>query len=161
MRQNRLPSRTESSTTTPFFRSLHDEIDRVFDRFSSGLPMSARDLWGRAEDAVMPALDVAETEKEVVITAEVPGVAEQDLDVSITDDVLTIKGEKSSDHEEREENYHLVERRYGRFSRSVSLGFAPDDGKVQASFRDGVLTLKIAKPEGAVTKTRKVSIGKG
>lgn len=161
MKQKPLPSRIEPTQANPFFRSLQDEIERVFDRFGTGLPTSTRDLWGRSDAAVMPALDIAETEKEIVVTAEVPGVAEKDLDVSITDGVLTLKGEKSSDHEQKEENYHLVERRYGSFRRSVSLGFTPDEGKVQATFKDGVLSLRIEKPEDTMSNTRKIKIGKG
>lgn len=161
MKQKQLPSRFESFPTNPFFNSLHEEIDRVFDRFASSLPLSAGDLWSRSDEAVMPALDVADTEKEVVVTAEVPGVSEKDLDVSITDGILTLRGEKSSDREEKEESYHLIERRYGSFRRSVSLGFTPDEGKVQATFKDGVLKLRIAKPKGTTSKTRKIKIGKG
>ncbi|MDI3338068.1 Hsp20/alpha crystallin family protein [Defluviimonas aestuarii] len=160
MKQRTLPSRVEATHGNPFFRSLHDEVERVFDRFGSGFPISARDFWERSEDSLMPALDVAETDTSIDISAEIPGVAENDIDVSITDGVLTLKGEKSSDHEEKEENYHLVERRYGSFRRSISLGFTPDDDKVQASFKDGVLKLHIEKPEGSASKTRKIKIGK-
>lgn len=75
-------------------------------------------------------------------------------------DIRPLKGEKSNDHEEKEEQYHLVERRYGSFRRSVSLGFMPDKGKVQAQFKDGVLKLHIEKPEGAANRTRRIKIGK-
>ncbi|MCV2873706.1 Hsp20/alpha crystallin family protein [Defluviimonas sp. WL0050] len=160
MKHRALPSRIEPAQDSPFFKSLHDEIERVFDRFGTGWPMSARDLWDRSEDSLMPALDIAETDTAIDISAEIPGVAEKDIDVSITDGVLTLKGEKSSDHEEKEENYHVVERRYGSFRRSVSLGFTPDEGKVQARFKDGVLKLHIDKPEGAASRTRKIKIGK-
>lgn len=160
MKHRTLPSRIEPAHESPFFKSLHDEIERVFDRFGTGLPMSARDLWSRSEDRLMPALDVGETGTTIDISAEIPGVAEEDIDVSITDGVLTLKGEKSSDHEEKEENYHLVERRYGSFRRSIPLGFTPEEDKVKASFKDGVLKLHIEKPESASTKTRKIKIGK-
>ncbi|MDH5452224.1 MAG: Hsp20/alpha crystallin family protein [Paracoccaceae bacterium] len=160
MKQQPLPSRVETAPDSPFFRSLHDEVERVFERFGSVFPLSARELWGRSEDRLMPALDVAETDTSIDISAEIPGVAEKDIDVSITDGVLTLKGEKSSDHEEKEENYHLVERRYGSFRRSIPIGFNPDEGKVQASFSDGVLKLHIEKPKGATSKTRKIKIGK-
>ena len=111
--------------------------------------------------AVSPALDIAETDNEKEITAEIPGVKEDDLDISISNGVLTLKGEKSSDHEEKEQDYHLVERRYGSFRRQVPLGFAPEDGAVDAKFADGVLKLKIAKPAEAKKAVQKISISKG
>lgn len=160
MKQRTLPTHIDPTEANPFFRTLQDEVERVFDRFGGGLALSPRDLWGRSENGMMPALDIAETDTAVDISAEIPGVKEEDLDVSITDGVLTLKGEKSSDHEEKEENYHLVERRYGSFRRSVSLGFTPEDDKVKASFKDGVLKLHIQKPEGATSKTRRIKISK-
>ncbi len=160
MKQRTLPTRIEPTEVRQFFRSLQDEVERVFDRFGGGLALSPRDLWGSSENGMMPALDIAETDSAIEISAEIPGVKEKDLDVSITDGVLTLKGEKSSDHEEKAENYHLVERRYGSFRRSISLGFTPEDDKVKASFADGVLKLHIEKPEGATSKTRRIKISK-
>lgn len=146
----------------PFFHSLHKEIDRVFDRFRDADPDTAQgDLFAAGLSRVSPALDIAETEDAVEVTAELPGVSEQDLDVSITDGVLTLKGEKSTDREEKEKDYHLVERRYGSFRRSIPLGFTPDEGKVTADFRDGVLKLRIEKPANAAARTRKIEIRKG
>ncbi|MDJ1008117.1 MAG: Hsp20/alpha crystallin family protein [Paracoccaceae bacterium] len=141
----------------PFLHSLHKEIDRVFDRFRDPEATSASDLAGKR---VLPALDIAETDDAIEITAELPGVAVEDLDVSITDGVLTLKGEKSVSREEKEKDYHLVERQYGAFRRSVPLGFTPDEGKVETRFSDGVLKLKIAKPDTPETKTQKIAIDK-
>lgn len=138
----------------PFFRSLHDEIDRAFDRFQEGslleMPLMKAD--------VMPALDVAETDEAIEITAEIPGVKESDLDVTVTGEMLVLKGEKSSETERSEKNYHLVERQYGSFRRQIPLGFAPSDDAVDAKFADGVLTLTIKKPAEAASSTKKIKI---
>ncbi len=109
---------------------------------------------------MMPALDIVETDEAIEITAEIPGVKESDLDVSIANDVLTLKGEKSSDHEEKEDTDHLVERRYGNLRRSIPLGFTPHEDAVVAKFADGVLKLRIAKPAEAKASVRKIKIDK-
>lgn len=150
MTRHKLPSFfSDEAFQSPFFANLQKEVDQVFDRFKSN---------NTADGPVVPALDIAETDDALEITAEIPGVAEKDLDVSVTGDVLTVKGEKTSDHEETEKNYHLVERRYGSFRRAIPLGFTPEDNKVAATFKDGVLKLRIEKPEEAVAKTQKIEI---
>jgi HSP20 family protein len=162
MKRQNLPETTMTETgQSPFFRSLQNEIERVFDRFRSPDLMSASDLFSLSGDRLVPALDVAETDTAVEITAEIPGVEEKDLDISVTDGVLTLKGEKSSDREEKDKDYHMVERRYGSFRRSVPLGFMPDDGKVAATFKDGVLKLRIEKPAESKARTHKIKIEKG
>lgn len=159
MTRHKLPAFFSDETfQSPFFASLQKEVDQVFDRFKSSSSNGTTDLFGQSEGAVVPALDIAESDTAIEITAEIPGVAEEDLDVSVTGDVLIVKGEKSSDHEEKEKNYHLVERRYGSFRRSVPLGFTPENDKVEATFKNGVLKLKIEKPAEAVAKTQKIEI---
>lgn len=105
-----------------------------------------------------PAIDLIETQDALEISAEVPGVKEDDLDVTIAGDTLVLKGEKSAEHEEKENNYHMVERRYGTFRRHIPLGFAPDDGAVKAEFKDGILKLRIAKPANAKEDVQKIDI---
>jgi HSP20 family protein len=83
----------------------------------------------------------------VVIKAEVPGMEAKDIDISLAGDVLTIKGEKKSEREEKKENYHLVERTYGSFSRSLKLPSAVDADKIEASYKQGVLTVSCPKKE--------------
>lgn len=143
----------------PFLQSLHREIDRVFDRFRDEDDPSEDGLFAIGRRRVMPALDISESDDSVEVTAELPGVSAEDLDVSITDGVLVLQGEKRIDREETDKDFQLVERRYGRFRRSVPLGFAPEDGKVDADFTDGVLKLRIEKPATAAKKTQKVQIG--
>jgi HSP20 family protein len=160
MKRSSLPSLfSRDRSPMPFFDNLQREMDRAFDRFRA-----APESWlseGMFHDGpVMPALDVAVTDEAVEITAEVPGVSEDDLDVSIADGVLTLKGEKSSSHEEKEENYQLIERRYGSFSRQIPLGFTPKDGSVKTEFKDGVLKLHIPKPAEAKAAVQKIKISK-
>ena len=140
-----------SDTPSPFFRSFQKEMADFMDQF--------RGTEG-ADTALMPAVDVAETDGALEITAEVPGVAEDDLDVSIHGDVLTLKGHKASDREEKEKDYHLVERRYGAFRRQIPLGFVPDQGAVDAAFSDGVLRLKITKPDTPEASVQKIKVSK-
>ncbi|NNU81156.1 Hsp20/alpha crystallin family protein [Halovulum dunhuangense] len=161
MTRRNLPSLfAHNAADAPFFQTLQSEIDRVFDRFRQEMPGGdALPFLGR--DGVVPALDIADADGTVEITAEIPGVSEKDIEVSITDGVLTLKGEKTIDRKEKEKDYTLVERRHGSFRRSVSLGFTPEKGKVKASFRNGVLHLRIEKPATAASKTQKIEISKG
>jgi HSP20 family protein len=131
---------------------LQRQISRLFEDFFGD--DGSRDQWGRGSWA--PAVDVYETDDEYVVTAEVPGIDPKDLDISVTGDMLTIKGEKSSEKKEEGERYHLLERSHGSFSRTISLPSTADAGKVEASGKDGVLTLRIAKREE--TKPRRIEV---
>lgn len=144
----------------PFFQSMQREMSHFLDRFRAHPMSSPADFFEALNAPAFPALDIAETDDAMEITAEVPGVEEDDLDISIANDVLTLKGEKSSGHEEKEQDYHLVERRYGSFRRQLPLGFTPKDGAVDASFKNGVLKLKIAKPEESKEAVQKIKISK-
>lgn len=139
----------------PFF-SLRGEMDRLFDAFSMQLPTSTR-----AETALNFRLDVSETDKEISVHAELPGVDEKNIDVQLNGDVLTIRGEKAQDKEEKQRNYHLIERRYGSFARSVRLPFEPKDSDVTASFKQGVLSVAIAKPVEAKQAPKKIEVKLG
>ncbi len=103
------------------------------------------------------ALDVAEETDDYVIKASVPGIKAEDIDITLTDNVLTIKGESKADQEISEENYHIRERRYGSFSRSIALPAAIDADKVQADCENGVLTLRLPKSEAVKPKRINVS----
>lgn len=135
------------------FLSLHREINRMFDDVfrGAGLPAGRGDGLGAGQGAggslINAHMDVAETEKELRITAELPGVAEQDVDITLDDDVLTIRGEKRQEQKDEKENYHFVERSYGHFQRSLRLPFAVDPEQVQARFENGVLTVTVPKSE--------------
>ena len=110
---------------------------------------------------VNASMNVSETDKEIRITAELPGVTEQDIEVSLDDDVLTIRGEKKFERKDDKENFHFVERSYGTFQRSLRLPYAVDSEQVQASFENGVLTLTVPKT-GRQERSRRIQVqGRG
>lgn len=116
------------------------EIDRMFDDFFTRSPFRSfeRGDW-------MPAVDMSENEKEIVIHAEIPGMDAKDIDISLNGRVLTMKGERKQEQEDKDKNYHRIERRYGSFSRSFELPADVDGNKVNAAYKDGVLTLNLPK----------------
>ena len=144
----------------PVFQSLHDEIDRVFDDFRETFSGFGDQTELSKTSLLTPKIDVSESENTVDISAELPGVKEEDIDVTVTDNILTIKGQKSAEREEKEKDYHLVERSQGSFMRSIPLGFSVDDSKVEANISDGVLKISITKPAEVKEKTKKIAIGK-
>jgi HSP20 family protein len=124
----------ESAAERMPFRALQQEVDKLFNDFTSDLPVIGR--WnGNGKLAIQ--VDVAETEKTLEVTADLPGVSEKEIDVSLADDVLTIKAEKKSDKEEKTKDYHLVERSYGTFQRSMQLPFKADPGEDRCKIRQG------------------------
>jgi len=131
--------------------SLRDEVNRVFDEF-----------FGRGwlaptfEEGWIPAINVSETRDAVEVTAEVPGIDPKDIDIALTGDTLTIKGEKREEEKTEEKNFTRVERRYGGFRRVVSLPSSVDPAKVKATCKDGVLRISLEKKEE--TKAKPVEI---
>ena len=103
-----------------------------------------------------PAFDVSETEGELIVTAEIPGMDKKDLDIHLSDGVLTVKGEKKQEKEDKKENYHCIERRYGSFSRTMRLPVDVDTEKVDAAYKDGVL--RITLPKSETVKPKKIDI---
>ena len=143
------------------FSAMRAEMDRVFDSFLG------RSLWrfpalARADDSdvVTPSIDVRETETEFVVEAELPGMDEKDVSVTLNNGVLTLKGEKKSEREEKQDDYHLMERSYGSFQRSFRLADAVDPDKVKASFDKGVLKVSMPKRPEAVKAEKRIPIGK-
>ncbi len=137
---------------------FRNEFDRLFDDFF-------RDPFGlvpfrRIEPEFMPRIDVYETEKDLKVTAEVPGMEEKDIEVTLDKDVLTIMGEKSSEHAEKTSQYHRTERTYGSFRRDIQLPGDLDAEKVEAAFAKGVLTITLPKPAESVSRVKKISIQK-
>ena len=106
---------------------------------------------------IAPAMDVAETADELVLTAELPGLPKDELKITIEDGVLTISGEKKLEKEEKAKDYHVVERRYGKFHREVTLPSQVDASKAEASFEDGVLRIRVPKAETAKPRELKIS----
>jgi HSP20 family protein len=129
--------------------SLQSEVNRVFDAFfGNGVSRTRR--W-------VPAMDLVETEESLVLRADLPGLSRDDVDIEIKDGVLTVSGERQTEHEERPEGYYRVERAFGRFSRSLTLPDGIDAESVAAEFADGVLEVRIPKPEQR--KPHRVAIG--
>lgn len=148
--RDRMPSAREASP----FMTLQREIDRLFEDFSRGF--AAFPTWptlasGRMAD-LMPDMDMTETDKEIEITAELPGLDEKDVEINLADNVLTIKGEKKEEKEEKDKNYRIVERSYGSFSRTLELPEGIDAGAVKASMTKGVLKITVPKPAPAEVK---------
>ena len=134
-------------------RALQDEVDRVFNDYSKGMPTALK--FGEVK---FPALDVSETDKALEVSVELPGVAKDDVDVSLVGRSLVVKGEKKSETDRSEKDWHVVERSFGSFRRVVPLGFDADVGKIEATFEDGVLKVRIEKPEEAATNASKIEI---
>ena len=105
-----------------------------------------------------PVVDVVEKEREYQVSAELPGLEEKDVEVSVADDMLTIKGEKKEEKEEKAKNYYLSERRYGAFQRSFRLPPGVDSAKIEANFQKGVLTVTLPKTPEAQKKEKKIEI---
>lgn len=105
-----------------------------------------------------PSLDVSETKNNIVVKAEAPGVDPKDIDISLTGDVLTIKGEKRQEKEEKEQNYHRVERSYGVFARSVRLPQEVQSDKIEANYKKGILKITLPKSEEAKKKEIKIKV---
>jgi HSP20 family protein len=142
------------------FLSLHREMNRLFDDVlrGTGLPAATGNQGqGRVGNFVNASMNVSETENEIRITAELPGVTEQDIDVSLDDDVLTIRGEKKFERTDDKVNFHFVERSYGTFQRSLRLPFPVDPEWVQASFENGVLTVTVPKT-GQQERSRRIQV---
>jgi len=144
----------------PFFQSLQKEVDRVFEEFRDLTPWAHQRDLAPLNGKLIPKLDISETEKEVEITTELPGVKLEEMDISVTNNILTIKGEKSAEKKSTEKEYHIVERSYGSFFRSVPLDFNVDAKDVKAECTDGVLIIKIKKPPEAASKTQKIKISR-
>jgi HSP20 family protein len=158
------PIERRSATTWQPFEVLRKEIDQLFDSFSFGAPKSQLfgiEPWfrhGAALVGMAPAMDIAEKDKAYQVTAELPGLDEKDIDVTVSDNVLTIKGEKKEEKEEKEKNYYLSERRYGAFQRSFDLPSGVDTAKIEAQFAKGVLTITLPKSAEAQKKQRKIDV---
>lgn len=137
---------------------LQGDVNRLFDAFFQGRGGHGHGQ-GNGLQRWIPAMDLTERGDEYVLRADLPGLSSEDVDIEVKDDVLTISGERRSEHEEQGEGFHRIERSFGRFSRSLDLpaGIAPDS--VSAHFENGVLEVRVPKP--AEAQPTKVAIGSG
>ncbi len=133
------------------FLAFQQQINQLFDDFFRGWGLEPFGLT-RAEELFSPSLDVVETDKEIKVSVELPGMDEKDIDVQVFRDMLTISGEKRQEQEERGQNYWRMERSYGSFRRTVPLPGEVDVDKAEAVFRKGVLTVTLPKAAAATRK---------
>lgn len=148
---------------------MRDEIDGIFERYFRGFPSLARQfsVWepmrafeslGLPKWGMSPNVEISETDNGYVIEAELPGLEDKDIDVTVTDDRITIKGEKQEQRDEKKKDFHVQERRYGTFERSFRLPDDVDAGKISASLRKGVLTLNMPKSGKAKVRAKQIKV---
>ncbi|MEW5979300.1 MAG: Hsp20/alpha crystallin family protein [Acidobacteriota bacterium] len=149
-----IPVRREEER--PFY-SLQRAINQVFDNFFEGFDLSPFSLEG-CLGSFTPQIDVTETDKEFQITAELPGLDEKDMEISLANNLLTLKGEKREEKEDKRKDYYRMERSYGMFERSIPVPAGVDLDKVEASFRKGVLTVTLPKAAEYQRERKKIPI---
>lgn len=139
--------------------SFYNEIDRLFDNFFSDFGRFPSTLFGKDRlGSFSPKIDISEDEKSIDIAAELPGLDEKDIQVSLKDDVLTIKGEKKHEDEKKDKDFYRVERSFGSFERSIRVPQEIDADKIKASFKKGVLKVSLPKNEKAKEKARRIEV---
>jgi HSP20 family protein len=150
----RLPSRYSDQ-----FHAFRTEMNRLFDSFLTGMPTLSNFRQSfPAAHGLTPAWYVKETEKQLVVKGDLPGIDEKNIQPAIQDDVLSLRREKKSERTDERENYHFMERSYGSFQRSVRLPETVDEGKAEARFDKGLLTVKLPKRPEMVKEQKKIEI---
>ncbi len=140
------------------FLSLQREMNRLFDSFFGDFsPVRLEEGFG----GYFPRVDVKETNKEVVVEAELPGLDEKDIDITVSDDVLTLRGEKRLEREESQGGFYRMERSYGSFYRDIPLPCEVQTDNVEAVFRKGVLTIHLPKKPEAQRRAKKIAVKAG
>ncbi|GAB61040.1 MAG: Hsp20/alpha crystallin family protein [Candidatus Jettenia sp.] len=137
----------------PTISSLQNEMNRMFDRFFKGSDLSE---FGMETGGWIPPIDLSETNEKVTVKAEIPGIDPKDIDISIQENTLLIKGEKKEEKEEKNKSFYRMERRYGSFSRSIPLPPSVDSNKVTAEYKNGVLEITLQKKEEV--KPKQISV---
>jgi HSP20 family protein len=140
---------------SPPLAAFRHEMDRLFDTFFAPSRFAAAEL---GDLPFNPAIDLTESEKEVRLRAELPGVEEKDVDIRLEGDVLTIRGEKREERMSEGDHRRVIERSYGSFERSLRLPFEPEDGQVKAEFKNGVLTITAKKPAELARASKRIPI---
>ena len=138
------------------FTSFRRQVDRLFDDFFA--PLEPRSFSAATNGGTWPSLDVHETEQAYKVTAELPGLEQKDVDVSLRDNILIISGEKREEHKEEDGGRTYAERTFGRFQRTIPLEAEVDADKVQATFKNGVLTVEAPKNPAARDKARRIEV---
>ncbi|QWG16010.1 Hsp20/alpha crystallin family protein [Bradyrhizobium sediminis] len=171
----KLPIKTEAGPAAPATKSadwqpfdvLRSQVDRLFHDFQTGFMQAPlfrplpdiESFWRRDLGFnVTPAIDIVEKDKAFEVTAELPGLDVKDIDIQLADGVLTIKGEKQEQKEEKTKDRYVSERRYGSFRRSLQVPGSVDAGKIEASYKSGVLTVTLPKSPDAQNNQKKIPV---
>ncbi len=154
--ENRVPSLFRDNERDPFL-SLHREVNRLFDDvfrgFDGGLPSVGR---ASSFGGNWPSVEISDNDKEIRVTAEVPGMEEKDIEILLDDGVLTLRGEKRSETEDKDRQFS--ERYYGRFERRILLGYDIEEDRIDARFRNGVLSVTLPKTAKAQSQAKRIAI---
>ena len=158
-RSEKLPVRRQEADS---FLQLRDEMDRMFENFFES-PWSLRpfEAFEANLSGFMPSLDVNETEKDINVTVELPGMEDKDIQLFLDNNVLTISGEKKFEKQEKKNNFHRLERSYGTFSRQVALPCDVDEDHVSASFKNGILNVTLPKQQVNDPQSKRITIKRG
>jgi HSP20 family protein len=150
-------SLAKNETNDPF-TSLREEMNRLFDSFHTGFEPAQLSRIDDASASWAPKVNVTENDNALLVTAELPGIDEKDIDVSLDNGLLTIRGEKKQEKEEKDKNFYRSERSYGMFQRSLALPVEVDENKIDAEYKKGVLKLTLPKTKEAISKVRKIPV---
>jgi HSP20 family protein len=131
--------------------SFRDDMDRLFETFVGKQPEDSEGFW-------VPIVDIEESNGNIVVKAEIPGMEKDEIKVSVRDNMLTISGERKQEIETKDKTFHRIERSYGKFSRTITLPSEVDADKVKAAYKDGVLNIILPKPESVKPKQIEVEI---
>ncbi len=137
--------------------TIQNEMNRLFNTFFDQPAQSGRDTG--TQRRWLPAMDLVESKEQYVLRADLPGLSDGDVNIQLEDDVLTISGERKTEHEQRQEGFYRLERAFGGFSRSLTLPDGVDPEAIQAHFDRGVLEIRIPKPEQRKPKTVQINLG--
>lgn len=152
-KEKRLASESGSNPLVALQRDINHVFDDFWDKVENG--------WNGRSDVVGtfgPSTDVTETDKSVNVSIELPGMTEKDIDISLSSDVMTIRGEKKVEHEEERKGVYMAERSYGSFYRTVPLPAGVDTDKADAKFKNGVLTVSLPKTAEAQAKVKRIPV---
>lgn len=154
-----IPSLWSENNEPDVFQGLQSEVDRVFRQFRQMAPLSfGEPMNGTELGKLVPRINVAETEQQYEVEVELPGVEQENVDVTVHNQALTIEGHKKSESSKEEKDYRIVERSEGSFKRVIPLGFDVEDKDVNAKFKDGILTIAVNKPAEMTQKARKIEV---
>lgn len=141
---------------------FQNDMNRMIEEFfQDPFPKTPFQRMGEMQTGFSPHMDVSETEKEICITADLPGMDEKDINITLENGVISISGEKKAEREEKERSYHRVERRYGSFRRSFEIPGEVDFDKIGATFKKGVLQVTIPKPDKPMANKKRIEVKAG